>query len=187
MAIKEKIVKRIKKIAKERMEEINDPVHSWDHIKKVVKYSKELLKKYPQADQFVVLMSAYLHDIGEIEKKKHNVKGADISKEILQKLNLDKQTIIKVQHVIKEHSVEGKPKIIEGKIIRDADHLDWINTKRLKAVLSKLTEEEIEKEVKPYFLKLRDLLDLPESKVMFDELYKKHKKRYERLAPHLIK
>jgi len=122
-----------KQIIKQTKEYINNKFsndfsgHDWWHIYRVWKLSKHLAK-YENANNFIVEMSALLHDLDDY--KLTNGKTENVKK-WLNNFNIDNQT---KQHIIfitenisyKGANVKNKIKSIEGKIVQDADRLDAI-------------------------------------------------------------
>jgi uncharacterized protein len=82
----------------------------------------------------ILSAAALLHDIGrqyETEKQGgicHAEKGAELAKEILQKLEFSEAFIAEVIHCIETHRYRGDkvPETLEAKILFDADKLDSI-------------------------------------------------------------
>jgi uncharacterized protein len=99
----------------------------WDwrgHIESVVKYSKILAKKL-DADEEIVELAAWLHDIKKIkgEKEQHHIRGAEEAGEILKGLGYPQNRIEKVCQCILTHSSDKKypPMTKEERILASAD------------------------------------------------------------------
>ncbi len=117
----------IKKISK------NDDAHGIDHIEKTVKFAKYLAKK-EKADICKCEIAAWLHDIAKKLEKKgkdHGNVGAKEAKIFLKTLKLQKEDIKDIVYIIQRHNKGGKKKIIEAKIIWDADKLQLLGPKGL--------------------------------------------------------
>lgn len=105
------------------------------HQKEVVKSAKFLLSKYPQADQDVVIIAAWLHDLGhfkaktleevDLVKPDHHIVGAEMAEQILEKFDLPKVMIEKIKKCILCHRSKEPyiPQTIEEKIVAVADTL----------------------------------------------------------------
>lgn len=99
------------------------------HIIPVVKISIEMAKKL-NADEEVVEISAYLHDITRItgDKENHHISGAKYAREFLEKYEFDNEKIKLIERCIKNHrgSINGNRETIEEKIISTADAISHI-------------------------------------------------------------
>jgi len=104
--------------------------HNSDHFFRVENLAKRIAKD-EKADVEVIEAASLLFDVardledkGEI--KDHAEEGAEIAKEILNKIDFPKEKIEKVCGAILAHRNSGniEPKTLEAKILRDADYLD---------------------------------------------------------------
>jgi len=105
------------------------------HQKEVIESAKDLLKLYPKADQKIVLISCWLHDIAHYYakddkeiltvKKNHHIDGAKIAEGFLAKHKIDKFKIDKITNCILRHrNLESyQPRTLEEKIVVVADAL----------------------------------------------------------------
>ena len=103
--------------------------HDWFHIERV--YKKTLLiAKHEQVDEFVVSLSALLHDIAD--SKFHNgneTVGPKIAQQFLESLKVEESVINHVIAIIENISFKGgneaqKFKSLELDVVQDADRLD---------------------------------------------------------------
>lgn len=114
-------IEKIKELVKERFDK-----EDWHyHILGVVKYAKELARKY-EVDKETVELAALLHDIGRVDIKndaKHHILGISEAEKILKKFNYPKEIIEEVKHCIASHrtSQGPKPKTMIAKIVANAD------------------------------------------------------------------
>ena len=96
------------------------------HFVAVVRYAKVLAKKQGGNIE-VVLLSAWLHDIGSIihGRQDHHLTGAKIARKKLESLDYPKEKIELIAKCILNHrgSQNNARKTIEEKIIADADAL----------------------------------------------------------------
>ncbi|KQS91500.1 HD domain-containing protein [Chryseobacterium sp. Leaf394] len=105
--------------------------HDWFHIERVWKLSKKIAKT-ENCNMEVVELAALLHDIAD--PKFHDgdeTLALKISRELLEKLEVDESVIMEVLFVIKNISFKNRgeaPKDlpIELKIVQDADRIDAI-------------------------------------------------------------
>ncbi len=96
------------------------------HFTPVVKYAIELSNELG-GDKEVIIISAWLHDIGSIKigRKNHHITGAKIAEKKLKELNYPLEKIELVKKCILNHrgSIDNERESIEEKIISDADAL----------------------------------------------------------------
>lgn len=118
------------------------------HIVPMVKYSKQLAKKIG-ADEEIVELAAWLHDIGSLkgDYENHHISGAKYAEDFLKRLNYPRDNIEKIKHCIIAHrgSVKIKRETIEAECIASADgmsHFDNIvSLLNLALVIRKLDVE----------------------------------------------
>ena len=106
------------------------------HLERTVKRAAYLMrveqKKGRQIDEFVVLIGAWLHDIGLINGNWHHAsRGKNIASAILRILGVDKSTREKIELCIYAHDAGSdahderiEAETIEAQIVHDADTLD---------------------------------------------------------------
>jgi uncharacterized protein len=121
------IVEEVRKFVEE---ESNKPTSKYGsepftyHFAQVAKYSGQLADKLG-ADKEVVLISAWLHDIGSIIKgrENHHITGPEIAWEKLEELGYPSEKIELVKKCILSHrgSQDNNRETIEEKIVADAD------------------------------------------------------------------
>lgn len=105
--------------------------HDIAHIERVVKLAEKILNDQPQADAFIVLMSAYLHDVID-EKVVEDFDKAIIElRGYLQLLKITTNEINAIFAIIENMSyrknLSQKNELsLEGQIVQDADRLDAI-------------------------------------------------------------
>ena len=101
--------------------------HDYYHIERVVINARKILQT-EQADNFIVELAAWLHDLGD--HKLHN--GIDKSEELisafLKSLAVEQSIIDRVIKIVSQVSFSkgNKPSSIEAEIVQDADRLDAI-------------------------------------------------------------
>lgn len=101
--------------------------HDWYHIKRVKDIAKEILK-HEDADSFIVVSAALLHDIAD-DKVTANVDAAlERIRELLVSNEVADDTIETIIDIITTMSFKGgtgkKLSYIEAQIVQDADRLD---------------------------------------------------------------
>lgn len=94
------------------------------HFVPMVKYATALANKL-KADKEIVIISAWLHDIGSIiyGRENHHITSSQIAEKLLKKLKYPQEKIERVKKCILNHrgSVKNKCESVEEKIISDAD------------------------------------------------------------------
>ncbi len=105
--------------------------HDMAHIERVVKLANKILNNQPQANAFIVLMSAYLHDvidekvIADVDNAINELQG------YLRSLNLTTEEMRAIFDIIENMSYrknlsQQATLSLEGQIVQDADRLDAI-------------------------------------------------------------
>ncbi len=124
----------------EKIRQMADPYHDGmggchgpDHTERVHKTALHI-GRLLEARLDVLSAAALLHDIGrryetrEQGKICHAEKGAELARDILEKLNFPQSFIDETAHCIEAHRYRGdkNPRTLEAKILYDADKLDSI-------------------------------------------------------------
>jgi len=128
----EPLVDTIKKIAKKYFDDITGS-HDWEHTLRVSRLC-ERIGPAEGVDMVVVLIAAYLHDIGRSHQDNsngavcHGEKGARMAEPILNQLPISKAQKQNIIHCILSHRFRGNhsPETEEAKVLFDADKLDAI-------------------------------------------------------------
>ena len=128
----ELLINRIEKTAKGYLDTARGS-HDWEHTLRVGRLCKRL-GPVEGADMDVLLIAAYLHDIGRGHQDSsngavcHAEKGARMAEPILQALPLSESQKQNILHCIKSHRFRGNhaPSTPEAKVLFDADKLDAI-------------------------------------------------------------
>lgn len=107
-----------------------DPAHDLAHIQRVVLSAKRLAE-IEQANPFIVVPAAWLHDLVNLPKnhpERHlaSHKAAMKAGEFLKELGYEPDDLEAIQHAIIAHSFSANvsPTSVEAKIVQDADRLD---------------------------------------------------------------
>jgi uncharacterized protein len=124
----------------EKLRRLADPYHDGmggchgpDHTERVHKTALHL-GRLMEARLDVLSAAALLHDIGRRYETReqgeicHAEKGAELARDILEKLNFPQSFIDETAHCIEAHRYRGdkNPRTLEAKILYDADKLDSI-------------------------------------------------------------
>lgn len=107
--------------------------HNWEHTLRVYKLCGRI-GAAEGADMDVLLVAAYLHDIGRCSQDAsngavcHAEKGAEMARSIIQDLPLSDMQKENIIHCVRSHRFRGNhaPRTAEAKILFDADKLDSI-------------------------------------------------------------
>lgn len=148
------------------------------HVPEAEKWAKKILKKYPDANKEVILLSVWLHDIGHypITDEDHALVSERIARIFLLKEKADDNLIKDVLHCIRSHrNRDVAPKTLEAKLfamIDSASHfthvpyIDMATHGLLKEAFEKLERDyrdikpfpEILHEVTPLYHAIKKLL-----------------------------
>lgn len=103
----------------------SDPYGLISHLHEMEKWGRFVLKKHPEANEEIVFLAIWLHDVGHYPIPTdidHAIRGEKIAKEFLESENLEKEKIAKVLHCIRAHRCKDViPQTIEAKIIACID------------------------------------------------------------------
>ena len=174
------IVEEVKKYVKEEAGKDTNPFTIdayYTHIVPMVRYSKRLARKI-SADEEIVEIAAWLHDIGSLkgEYENHHISGAKYAEEFLKKLNYPTEKIEKIKHCIISHrgSLKIKRETIEAECIASADgmsHFDNIvSLLNLALVIRKMSVEEARTFSRDKLQRFWDKM-IPEAKEIVKEKY----------------
>lgn len=105
--------------------------HDWFHIERVYKNACYILKREVEADEFIVKLTALLHDVDDWKFSSSNTTNTSRIEEFLNSQKVEESDILKITDIIKTLSFKGgvvdsSQKTIEGMIVQDADRLDSI-------------------------------------------------------------
>ncbi len=103
--------------------------HGADHIQRVAAIAEEILKTEPEADSFIALSAAYLHDTIDDKVTADPQAAADQLATFLTELDVPQEKIQAIFAIIDNMSyskeLSGKIELsLEGKIVQDADRID---------------------------------------------------------------
>jgi len=104
--------------------------HDWWHIQRVWKNAITLCK-HEQADEFIVQLSALLHDLDDWKFNESGDESPRRARTWMESCNIDPHIIDQVCEIIlhisfKGADVENRMNSIEGLVVQDADRLDAI-------------------------------------------------------------
>ena len=107
--------------------------HDWEHTLRVCQLC-ERIGALEHADMTVLMIAAYLHDIGRSHQDRsngavcHAKQGARMAWDMVKHLPLSRKQKVNIVHSIRSHRYRGNhvPKTPEAKVLFDADKLDAI-------------------------------------------------------------
>ncbi len=112
----------------------HDLNHGWKHIEEVMKYAFEIAKQIDRSSKFMnvevnyelLQLAVLFHDIAYKSYETHVEESVKVAEEFLTKQNYSKEKIAKLKEIMLNHSGShrrklGDAKLIEGKILYDAD------------------------------------------------------------------
>lgn len=171
------------------MAKITDPAHNLNHVHEVLRIAEKLCDKLPESDRDVVQVAVSWHDTGRLYKDVgHEKVSAEMAHEDLIVRGVSPEFADKVYSAIIYHGVEMSPETLEGKIVRDADKLDYLGVhKWVDPVKSKIRNEILSLSDRHKLITripiLKDeILALDASKKTYDEMLPGFMHGMERLA-----
>lgn len=119
-------IKIIKEYVKEKLS-MDSSGHDYWHIERVVNNAQKILP-FETADNLKVIVSAWLHDIGDYKLNNGKDKTKEIVFPLLISLEFSEDFAEEIIQIISEVSYKGghnsTPSSLEAKIVQDADRLD---------------------------------------------------------------
>lgn len=113
-------------------QQIHDAAHDINHIKRVVSSAKKIGEQ-EQANMFVVVPAAWLHDCVSFPKshpdnKRASVLAAKKAVEFLQQIAYPAEYFDAIAHAIAAHSYSANiaTETLEAQVVQDADRLDGL-------------------------------------------------------------
>lgn len=159
-----------------------DPPYAYlpRHVFETEKWAKKIIQKYPEANREVVLLSVWLHDIGQVvgDDIDHAVNSENEAMLFLPKIEISPERIGEIIHCIRAHKCKDvQPNTLEAKILAVANAVSHMTdfyyitmTSRIskETALNKLKKDceiikflsNIEKEIKPFCSAWKELLDV---------------------------
>jgi HD superfamily phosphodiesterase len=117
------------------LETITNPSYNVLHARGVLELAQNIASFY-EADTEVLEAACWWHDTGRVEEVKNpELLSASLAHENLCLHGFDLKTCKKVHDIILFHTVPHIPKTIDGKILSDANSLDFISVDRWQQCL----------------------------------------------------
>lgn len=131
--LEKKITESAYSFAMSRMKHVHSS-HGWDHVKRVIAMADHISGTQKDSDNFIVHVSAILHDIERDEESRtggkvcHAEMGSKSAYNFLVSEGLDEKRSGHIARCILTHRYRNshKPDSLEAKILFDADKLDSI-------------------------------------------------------------
>ena len=112
----------------------NDAKHRWRHVEAVLKRALQIAKHFENVDYEALKLAAFFHDIDYTAYETHVENSIRVAQKFLRKNHYPEDRIKKVTEIMLNHSTPhrkkvGDAKLLEGKIIYDADKSIFITDK----------------------------------------------------------
>jgi len=119
------IIQKAEKFAKKEYKK-NDSAHQWKHIKEVMKRALRIAKNLKDIDYEILKLAIIFHDIDYSSYENHVKNSIKIAERFLKENDYPNEKIKEVKEIMLNHSTPhrkkiGEARLIEGKIIYDAD------------------------------------------------------------------
>lgn len=147
--------------------------HDQRHIESMLAFAEEIAKNMPEVDFDILEIACRWHDVGRVYTDRgHEKKSAEMAFRELKEMGFSQEFAQKVYHAIISHSVNLVPSTMEGRILKDADKLDYLPAWRWRVMIKNKEEKNMEAMMRD-IVEMRDQqLYFHESKIIFDKLYK---------------
>jgi len=111
----------------------NDLFHQYNHVEEVMNRAIEIAKYFHSID--TEALAIIFHDIDYSSYENHPVASALVAEKFLKAHNYPQRKIMKVKEIILNHSTPhrrlmGEARLLEGKIIYDADKSIFMTNKK---------------------------------------------------------
>lgn len=171
--------------AKSYYKDFLDVLHDLSHSERVAKNAVEIAKSVGYKDTQFIELCAFWHDVAQTQKiEPHHEPGAAMMRDDLLARGASQELSNKAYEATRLHSHSHNPRSDEGKIIRDADMLDFINLERWqKGVNAKQHEHLLP--VIPMLKELPDGFSFDISKKLYSERLPKFWEYYESIKSQL--
>lgn len=150
------------------------------HVPIVEKWAKRLLLHYPQADNTVLLVSVWLHDIGQAfgtKDEDHAVKSERVAMSYLPSIGAPETFTQAVAHCVRAHRCKDvQPATIEAKLLAAADSASHFTDVVYIDMLNKMAKSEVQAKLERDW---RDVGIFPELKDEVKDLYQSWKRLFE--------
>jgi len=150
------------------------------HVFETEKWVERIIQKYPEANREVVLLSVWLHDIGQIigEDIDHAVNSENETRLFLPKIEISPERIGGVTHCVRAHKCKDiQPDTLEAKILAVANAVSHMTDFYYITMISRLSKEtalnklkrdcqiikflpSVEREIKPFCDAWKELLNI---------------------------
>ncbi len=151
------------------------------HVAEAEKWAKKILQKYPEADKEIVLLSVWLHDIGQAtgdNDNDHAVESEIETKRFLAEIGMKPEKVEKVAHCVRAHRCKDvQPETLEAKLLAAIDsvshmtdfcYIDMTSEKSKELTLEKLERDyrdiglfpELQKQITPLYEAWKKLLSV---------------------------
>ena len=177
--MKNEIVEKAKIHFLETFEKKKSPIYSYlpRHVAEAEKWAKKILQKYPKADEKVVLLSVWLHDIGQAigdDNDDHAVNSENEARRFLRVIGMAPEKIEKVAHCVRTHRCKDiQPESLEAKILAAVDSVSHMTDFCYIDMISKYSKDFVLAKLKRDY---RDIGLLPELQKEITSLYEAWKK-----------
>lgn len=166
-------------------ETINVDADPWElrvHVPEAERWANIILSDYPEADQEVIMVAIWLHDIAHYEsqgKADHAVVGEERTRQFLIKNNYDEDKIEAVCHCVRSHrNKDVEPQTLEAKLMCLIDSVSHFTcAPYIAMVRDGRGDKALEKLERDY----RDLGNFPKIKADLTPIYLSWKKLLEDL------
>ncbi len=126
------IIQKARKFAKEEYEK-NAPGHQWDHVERVLEKALEIARNLENVDFEALVLAVIFHDISYASYETHVKESIKVAERFLRETGYPRDRIELIKEIMLNHSTPhrekvGDARLIEGKIIYDADKSILITT-----------------------------------------------------------
>lgn len=174
----DKLIEKAKALFLQKREENGDRWNLRMHLRDAERWAKYILKKYPEADKTIIMLTVWLHDIGYFPapKEDHAIVSERVAKKFLADEKVEDSLAQKVLHCVRSHrNKDVIPNSFEAKLfvmIDSISHFTWLpyivmaQDNRASEGLEKLERDyrdiqlfpDIVEEIAPLYISIKEML-----------------------------
>lgn len=154
--------------AKRRLRPVRDPAHDARHARRVARMAAHIGSRVGYPDTGLLVLAGWWHDAGRPQGVEgHEERSAQMARGSILLSGGTHEDAERIYRAIRFHRWDMRPDTVEGKIVRDADKLDFLSVGRAVRSLGDPDRAYL-RSIVPLLPGLRGMLSLEVSRKLFD-------------------